>query len=94
MADRMAGNGDHLGRRVAKHVGVTVVDPHIDAGNALGILGVADDGAAGSLLEREVAAHMVAVMMGVEDMSERPALGLEAFQHRFGHGGINHRHLA
>ncbi len=41
-------------------------------------LGVADDGAAGSLLEREIAAGMVVVMMGVEDMGERPALGLEA----------------
>ena len=49
----------------------------------------ADDGAAGRLLEAQVAAGVVAVVMGVENVREPPALGVEALQDRLGVGGVD-----
>jgi len=69
----MARNEEHLGLGLAEAVAVAVLDRHVDARNPCLVAGEADDGAAGRLLDLAVAAHVIPMMMGVEDVRDLPA---------------------
>jgi hypothetical protein len=81
--------GNDLGFRFAEAIMVAVVDLDVDARNARPVDPRADDGAAGGLLDLEVAADMVAVMVRVQDMGDLPAALCRLGQHRPGHGRID-----
>ena len=54
---------------------LTALDVAVNARNASGLLAWADNAAAKAALKREIALHMIAMMMGREDVGEFPALG-------------------
>src|SRR5690606_4523813 len=61
---------------------VAVADLDLDAGNAPRVGAGADDPAAGRGLELEIPARVIGVMMGIEDVRQRPAALLERAQYR------------
>jgi hypothetical protein len=79
---------------LAEAVALAVVDLDVDAGNARAVAARADDGAAGGLLDLAVAADMVAVMVGVQDMGDLPAAFGGLGQHRASHRRVDHAHRA
>ena len=89
MAAGMARHEEDLGLGLAEPVTVAVVDLDVDAGDAGAVLAQADDGAAGRLLDLQVAADMVAMMVGVQDMGDLPAALFGLREDRTGHGGID-----
>ena len=84
MADRVPGNLDHPRLLPADGNLVALADGNVDAGDPTSVVPVADDGATRGLLELQVAAHMVMMMMGVEDQRQRPAETVQGFQNRAG----------
>ena len=68
---------------------VALVEADVDAGNARGILGGADDLHAERLLEREIAADMVGMVMRGENVGELQPPGFERALDRFGFGGVD-----
>ena len=82
---RVAGHEEDLGLGLAEAVAVAVVDLDVDAGDAGAVAARADDGAAGRFLDLEVAADMVAVMVGVQDMGDLPAALFGLGEDRSGH---------
>ncbi len=90
MAARVAGNIENLRDLAAEGIGLAFAQRHVDAGNALAIGLGADDGGAGRLLEGEIAAGVIVVVMGVEDMRERPAQRIELRFDRGCLGRIDH----
>jgi hypothetical protein len=91
MAPRVAGHVEDLRHGLAEAIGVALADRHLDARNARGVGARAHDGAARRLLQRQVAAGMVAVVVRVEDVGEPPAARPERREHRRRLGGIDHR---
>ena len=89
MAPGMARHVEHVGRGGAKAIAIAVADREVDAGNAFPVGGRPDDGAAMGRLEAEIGARMVAVMMGVEDVRQVPAMLAQRRLHRFLHGGVD-----
>ena len=61
------------------------------AGDRAGLLGRADDGAAGHALDDGVAGGVVVVMVGGEDMGQHPALLVQRRQQLLGVGRIDRR---
>ena len=89
----VARHEDHLRLRLAEAVAVAVVDRRRRCPGMRALSRPqADDGAAGRLLDLAVAAHMIAMMMGVEDVRDLPAALVGLGQHRPGHGGIDDAH--
>jgi len=68
---------------------VAVGDAAVDAGNSGRVGPRADDRAAGSRLELEISAGVVAVMVRVQDMRQRPAAGAELAKDRLDLGRID-----
>ena len=56
---------------------VALADGDVDAGNARGIGARADDRAARRALQLEIAARVIRMVMGVQDMRQPPALRVE-----------------
>ena len=90
MAAGMARHEEHLRFGFAEAIAVAVIDLDIDAGNAGAILPRPDDGAACCLLDLQIAANMVAVMVRIQDMGDLPAALFRFRQDRRGHGGVDH----
>jgi hypothetical protein len=89
VAAGVARHEEDLGLRLAEAIMVAVVDLDVDARNARPVDPRTDDGAAGGFLDFEVAADMVAVMVGVQDMRDLPAALCRLGQHRPGHGRVD-----
>ena len=87
----MRGNLEHLDRVRPELPGRALVHAHIEAGNAVAVLARAHDLGAEFLLERQVAAGVVEVMVGVEDMGQPGTAFAEPGAHRLGLGGVHHR---
>jgi len=85
----VARHEEDLGLRFAEAIVVAVVDLDVDARNARPVDPRADDGAAGGFLDLEVAADMVSVMVGVQDMGDLPAALFHLGPHRTGHGRVD-----
>jgi hypothetical protein len=80
---------EDLGLRFAEAIMVAVVDLDIDARDARPVDPRTDDGAAGGLLDLEIAADMVAVMVRIQDMRDLSATLCRLGEHRSGHGRID-----
>jgi len=64
-------------------------NPIVDAGNAFGIAGMADDAAAKGLFECQIGAGMIPVMMSIDDMRGMEVMLLTGMQYRIGLGRID-----
>jgi hypothetical protein len=73
MRPRVAGGFDDAGTVFAQCEAVAFTHQYVDAGNPVGIGARADDAAAGAGLQREIAAGVIGVMVGVEDVVKFPA---------------------
>ena len=89
VAAGVAGHEEDLGLGLAEAVAVAVVDLDVDARDARLVAPRADDGAAGGFLDLEVAADMVAMVVGVEDMRDLPAALAGLGQDGPGHGRVD-----
>ncbi len=93
MAEGMPRHGEHLERDAEHRRRVAVVQRHIAPRN--GFVGRAMDAGAGDLLELLHATDVVVVVVGNEDVGERPvAMRLQPRQHRCGVAGVDHRAVA
>ena len=90
----MARHEENLCLCFAKSHPVAFAHLQIDARNSRSIIGRSDDPAARGLLDLQIAPYMVAMMMGVEDVSDAPAQALRLLQNRRGDRRIDHRSLA
>lgn len=72
MACGVAGGLDHPDRPVAEGEFVTVAHRAVYARNRRRLVAWADDLAAVFLLQREIGLDMIAMVMGCEDMGDRP----------------------
>ena len=86
----MTRDEEDLGLGLAEAIAVAVVDLDVDAGDARPVAPRADDGAAGRLLDLEIAADVIAVMVSVQDMRDLPAALFRLGQDRPGHRRIDH----
>ena len=91
MARGVARRLEHLGLRVAELKPVALGQAEIDARDARGIGLRPGDPTAGRLLQLEIAAGMVGVMMGREDPVQPPALRAQPLEHRRGDARVDHR---
>lgn len=73
MRPRMAGCFDDARRVFAECEAIAFPNHSVETGNPVGIGAGADDLAAGAGLEGEIAAGVIGVMVGVEDVVEYPA---------------------
>ena len=89
MAARVAGHVEDARDLAAQRVAVALAHRHVDAGNAVAVGARADDGAAGRRLQLVIAAGVVVVVVGVEDMGEAPALLGQRREHRRRHRRID-----
>ena len=94
MPPRMAGHKEDLRVGFAQPVGVAVVNLDIDAGDARAVCLGSHDRAAGRCLDLHIAAGVIAMVMGVQDVGDRPALGFGCVQYRSGHRRIDHGGVA
>ena len=85
----MARHEEDFGFGLTEPIAVAVVDLDVDTGDPATVLAQADDGAAGRLLDLEVAADVVAVVVGVQDMGDLPAALLGLREDRSGHRGVD-----
>ena len=74
MARCMAGHLENPRSLIAEGEGLVLADLDVDAGNSRRVASGADDGAAGGPLDLEIAADVVHVVMGAEDMGQAPSL--------------------
>ena len=70
----MAGHVEDPGHGIAEPEFLALAHFHVDPRNARCVGPGSDNGTAGFRLEPSVTAHMVAVMMGVENMGQRQPL--------------------
>ena len=77
VAAGVAGGVVNEGLGVAEFQRFALADLEVDAGDAGGVGAGPDDDAAGAFLQPQVAAGVVGVVVGVEDVREAPALALE-----------------
>ncbi len=89
VATGMAGHVEDLGIEMTEATDITLTHLDVDAGDAARIGTRTDDGAAGFPLQLKVAADMIAMMVGVQDVGERPIFGIERRQDRSNDGGID-----
>ena len=89
VAAGVAGHVEDAGDLGAERVLVAVAHLDVDAGNARAIGARPHDRAFPLGLEREIAAGVIGVVMGVEDMRQAPAGLGERALHRFGLRGID-----
>ena len=68
MTPGVAGNEQDLRGRRTQAEAIAVVKRDVDAGNARGVLFRPHHFGAGEFLQRQISAHMVVMMMGIEDM--------------------------
>ncbi len=73
----------------AEGPGRSLAHLHIDAGNALAVLRRPDHLGAELLLQRQVAAGVIEMVMGVQDVGQRPAAARQRLAHRLGLGRID-----
>ena len=92
MAARVARHVEHLGLLLAEFEFVAFGERHVDAGDAGAVGQGPDDDGAVTRLQFEIAAGMVVVVMGVEDMGELQAEAVERGRHRRRHRGIDRGH--
>jgi len=85
------GNIEDLGDFAADRIVLALPERDVDVGDALAVGRAADDEGAGRRLQRGIAARVVPVVMGVEDMAQAPAGFLERGEHRVGDGRVDHR---
>ena len=69
----MSGGEDHLGAKTTQLDDVAIGDFLINPGNAVDIIGRADNAGAGGGLDGFIAAGMIPVVMRVPDLGDRPA---------------------
>jgi hypothetical protein len=91
VARSVARRFEHLGLRVAELKPVALGQAEIDARDARRVGLWPGDPTAGRLLQLEVAAGMVCVMVGGEDPIQPPALRAQPLEHRRGDPGVDHR---
>ncbi len=89
VARRVAWNEEDLGLGFAEAIAVAVVDLDVDAGDACPVAPRADDGAAGGLLDLQVAADVITMMVGVQDMGDLPMALFRLRQDRPGHRRVD-----
>src|SRR5690625_7214762 len=94
MAAGMAGHEKNLSLGGTHLTAIALARLRVNAGNAARIIGGADNPAAGLLLNLAIAAHVIMVMMGIEDQADAPAESFRLFQHRSGHCRIDDSRLA
>ena len=70
---------------------LAVADENVDTGDAARVIAVADDSAAGGALQFEIAAGVVVMVMGVENVRQPPAETIERRENRPGEGRIDRR---
>ena len=80
MAAGVAGDVDDARVRGAKLHDVALADGAVDTGNFVLLSFRADHHAARFLLEFEIAARMIEVVMGVEDVGQLPAPGRQGHE--------------
>ena len=85
----MPGRLDHFPLHAADVDAVALLHLDVDAGDRAGLLGGADDGAAGHALDDGVAGGVVVMMMRGEDMRQRPALLVQRGEQLLGVGRID-----
>ena len=74
---------------IAEPKAVALGEAEVDAGNPRRVRLGAGDLAAGRLLELEVAAGVVGMVVGREDPVELPAAGAQPVEHRAGHRRVD-----
>src|SRR5690349_2507491 len=84
MALGMAGNEQHLGLCVAEFEGLPLVKRDIDARNALAVRCRAHDLAASLLLDAEIAAAVIGVVVGIQHEIDSEVSCLRRGQNRSG----------
>ena len=82
VAARVARRVEHRGAVAPELDDVPLAHGHVDAGDARGIGARADDRAARSPLELEIAARVIRVVMRVQNVGQPPALGIELYLDR------------
>ena len=84
----MSGDFQHERLLPQRHL-FAIAEGDVDAGNAVRIIAVPDDDTAGRALELQIAANVIVVMVGVENVGEAPAETFESGKNRFGDGRID-----
>ena len=82
VVERMAGRFQHPRQKSANLDDVALLHPHIDQRNFRGLVVRRNDAAIGLLLQFTDAADMIAVMVGHQDIGQRPALALQRLDDR------------
>jgi len=86
----MSRNFEYLGGMAPDDTGVALHHTHIDAGNPCGILARSHNGSAVIGFQRQIAADVIGVMVGVENMSKLEAARVQQLSNRFRLGGVHH----
>ena len=90
MAERVAVDFENPGPlRPESHL-VALRDAHVQPGDTPGVGAVAHDGAAGGPFQFQIAAHVIVVVMGVENVGQRPPEAIQRDEDRVGDGRIDH----
>ena len=89
MALRMAGHRQYLGHVRPDGHGIALVDAGIEAWNRLTAHIQAHHPASGRLLQGQVTANVIGMMMGIEDMRQTPPPALQRHHDGFGLGRID-----
>ena len=89
VAGRVPGDEEDFRLGLAEAVAVAVVDLDVDAGNARPVAPRTHDGAAGRLLDLEIAADVITVVMRIEDMGDLPAAFFRLGKDRPGHRRVD-----
>src|SRR4051812_6363870 len=90
MAACMAGRCEDADLLRSETVRVLIADGFIQIGDSVTVSGWADDGAAELTLQLRIAADMVGVMMGVEDVRRPPAQTVEGLEHGSRLAGVDY----
>ena len=94
VAAGVAGDVDHPPRHLPDVDRIALRDGAVDAGNLRRLARRAGDARAGRRLYREVAAGVVGVPVGVEDLRDPPAARRRRREDGIGDRGVDHRRLA
>ena len=89
MTGGMSGDKNYLGFGFPEVKRRIFADLLVDAGDAVTVIRWTDDGTPGRRLDFKIAAGVVPMVMGIQDMADGPAPHLGGFQGTGGNGGIN-----
>ena len=89
MARRVTRDEKDFRLGLTETVAVAIVDLDVDAGDACAVAPRTDDGATGRLLDFEVAADVIAMVVGVQNMRDLPATLFGLGQDRPGHRRVD-----